>query len=141
MANMFTSTVVFPVAKIVESAFGQQGYEFKGTPFPTPFLLNQILTHGTKVGDAWKCDECFEAPADHKLCSTCRARWVNEVGHINYTDYYEKCLNQTMGAAGLVLGSTAMLANASLDMWTPGPVAMKVCSYTEEVKLDWTNSK
>jgi len=70
---MFASTVVFPIVKLVENAFIKQGYgKFK-------------------VGEAWKCAGCFETPLGKELCPSCRVAWVNAVGHIEYSDYYEKC--------------------------------------------------
>jgi hypothetical protein len=76
--------------------------------------------------------DASKPPQDNELCTFCRAAWVNAVGHIEYSDYYEKRWNQTMGTAGLILGQTAMLVNGSMDLWMPGPVAMKVSTFGDK---------
>lgn len=103
---MASSTILYPIVSLVESAFIRQGYP------------------AFQVGSAWKCNSCFESTAP--LCPICRTAYVHAVGHLNYSDFFEKRLNQTMGTAGVLLGPSALLLNASRGLWTPGPVALKI---------------
>ena len=77
------------------------------------------------MGDGWKCRECLHHDLN-QCCSDCRASWLNEVSHLEYSDAYERRLDIAAGVSGIVMGVTALLGNASMGLWKPGAVAAQV---------------
>lgn len=64
-----------------------------------------------------------------KLCRDCKIAWVREVGHIEYSDAFERKLGIWSGAGLLVIGICAMLLNESTGraIWKEGDALYWVC--------------
>jgi len=82
-----------------------------------------------EVGKTWKCRECLHDETD--LCTDCKESWLHELANLEYSDAFERRLNNTAGTAGCMMGITGALANASMGFWEEGDVMKQI---TEVVK-------
>ena len=95
--------------------------------------------------DGWKCVTCHSPHStksedtdlelniaeNETLCRDCKISWVREVGHIEYSDAFERIVGIWAGAAFLVFGVCSMLLNESTNMgvWKEGEALHWVCSF------------
>lgn len=78
-------------------------------------------------GDGWKCLDCLHNDEDESLCRECNISWLQEVGHMDYSDEFERRLGMGAGAAFGVISVCAMLLNESAGIWDQGEVLKWVC--------------
>ncbi|KAH8599560.1 hypothetical protein B0O99DRAFT_610854 [Bisporella sp. PMI_857] len=79
-------------------------------------------------GNGWKCLDCVKNEGDEHLCTECRISWLQEVGHMDYSDQLEQRIGIISGASLLVMGVCAMLINESIGVWE------------QDTALDWITS-
>lgn len=123
---------IFHVARGVENLSVRVGVgNFEGkAPFQSPTQCP--INTWTIVGDGYKCIECHSTQTtDKEICFDCRMSWLNEIGHIEYSDAFERRCNIILGSSMLVIGFTAMAANECLGgrLWVEkeGGAVQGVC--------------
>lgn len=106
---------IFHVAKGVENLSVRVGVgKFEGKA-PSQSPTQCPINTWTIVGDGYKCIECHSTQTtDKEICFDCRISWLNEIGHIEYSDAFERRCNIILGSSMLVIGFTAMAANECL---------------------------
>ena len=94
--------------------------------------------------DGWKCQDCYsqhdieagnsdgaDVVGTEQLCRKCKVAWVREVGHIDYSDAFERQLGIYNGTAFLEIGICAMLLNENNGgaLWKEGDALYWVCYF------------
>lgn len=103
------------------------------SPSPFPSAGSHDTNHPSVGADDWKCPRCLvdddvKAGFASGLCTPCRARWLQQLGHVEYSDAFERRLYVISGIAGIVLGLGVWGCNIQLDWWEQGAALGLVCS-------------